>query len=142
MGARADNYLVETFAVAVSYEVLQRMGENSYTQLARSIDFAKLPDQVQTQLNAKDWPALETYWQSGIPSQAGKPNDRPFQTLKRLYTCYLKNLRSQTGLFSGIAYFDDCKVVNSDFPTRICPPDLPRIAQLGLNLSPLGYRRH
>jgi len=81
MGVRASNYLIETFAVAVSYEVLRKMGGDGYAKLAKALEVVELPEQVQAQLRAKGWPALEAYWQNGIASQMGKMNDRPFQTL-------------------------------------------------------------
>jgi hypothetical protein len=138
MGVRASNYLVETFAVAVPYEVLRRMDADGYAQLAKALDLAKLPEQVQAQLNAKDWPALEAYWQSGIASQTGKMNDRPFQTLG--YLLLGRSGEPNWAFLLSIAYFDDCNVTDPQFPTRICSPDTPRMARLGLNLNPLGYR--
>jgi hypothetical protein len=89
-------------------------------------------------LNTKDWPPLETYWQSGIASQASKLDDRPFQTLG--YLLLEKSKEPNWPLLLGIAYFDDCKVIDPRSPTRICPPDVRKIARLGLNLNPLGYR--
>ena len=138
MGVHASNYLVETFAVAVSYEVLRRMGADGYAQLAMGLDMGKLPEQVQAQLKARDWPALEAYWQSQIASQAGKMNDRPFQTLG--YLLLARSGEPNWSLLLGIANFHDhCEIVNSDLHFPVCAPDLARMAKLGLNLIPLGY---
>jgi hypothetical protein len=81
MGVRVDNYLIETLAVAVSYEVSVRMGMTPYVQSESVTEALKLPTNCGHECMPKNTLKLRAYWQSQISLQSNRVDDRAFQTL-------------------------------------------------------------
>jgi len=61
MDPRFDNEILETFAVAVSFEVLERMGYASYLQRAIESLIAPLPAQIRVALANGSWSQVNLY---------------------------------------------------------------------------------
>ena len=61
MGARTGNYLRETFAVALSLEVLRRLGYEGYLLVMRVIIQSSFPSPPQRALARKHWQDNRAY---------------------------------------------------------------------------------
>ena len=61
MDPRVDNDLLETFAVAVSFEVLDRMGYGRYLQVATRSLIAPLPAGIRAALGNGSWNEVKQY---------------------------------------------------------------------------------
>jgi hypothetical protein len=81
MGVHLDNYLIETLAVAVSYEVLIRMQWATYVKEEIDIDIAALPEPLQIAFKNQDFGALRSFWQQRSPHEGICLSDRSFQTV-------------------------------------------------------------
>ncbi len=66
MGVRIDNSLIETFATAVSTEVLRRLGFQGYLMRVEGEDIQILPELIQQQLAYNKWADLKSYWQAAF----------------------------------------------------------------------------
>lgn len=137
MGPQIDNALIETFATATSYEVMRRLGYNDYVKLAISADLELLPPEIQVQLSSGETEPLRKYWQSQIVIEWNRMDDRPMQTLGALLLKMGDEPRWE--LLLGISAFSHCADSPSRWPVKLCPPDVKKIAQVGLSLKSLGY---
>ena len=61
MDPRFDNEILETFAVAVSFEVLERMGYQRYLQAAIQSLIGPLPPEVRAALSSRSWQDVNLY---------------------------------------------------------------------------------
>ena len=61
MDPRFDNEILETFAVAVSFEVLERMGYQAYLQAAIQSLIGPLPAEVRAALSNRSWQDVNFY---------------------------------------------------------------------------------
>jgi hypothetical protein len=61
MDPRFDNEIIETFAVAVSFEVLERMGYRRYLQAAIQSLIGPLPPEIQAALSNRSWRDVNLY---------------------------------------------------------------------------------
>ena len=76
MGVRTDNYLDETFAVAVSLEVLLRLGCGGYMLPAEGHDLQLLPYPVQQQVANAEWGELASYWKRQFDLESGEGKEQ------------------------------------------------------------------
>ncbi len=84
MGPMSDNYLDETFAVAVSYEILRRLGYQGYLLINEGLYIQDLPLQIQKSVSYGNWKDAQTYWLDQGQKQGESMGDRPFQMLGAL----------------------------------------------------------
>jgi hypothetical protein len=137
MGVRLDNYLIETLAVAVSHEVLIRMGMIAYLQIDFNTDMLHLPESVQAAYRTADTVALSTYWQSVISSEGLRVDDRPFQALGAALI-RMRAVKWQSLLGVGLMN-SNCPLNNPPSNYTTCPPDLQRMMAIAPILESLGY---
>jgi hypothetical protein len=137
MGVRLDNYLVETLAVTVSHEVLLRMGMVDFLQIEFNTEMLQLPESVQAAYKTTDIETLIKYWQSVIPREGLRVDDRPFQTLGAT----LVRMRAvQWESLLGVALMNsNCPLNNPPSNYAACPPDLQRMKVIAPILESLGY---
>ena len=136
MGVRVDNYLIETLAVAVSHEVLVRLGMTPYANLEFNEQMHHLPGEVQRLYAAGDVNSALRYWQSRIPAEAAVIDDRPFQTLGAAL------IRARTVPWAsllGIAFATDCPLNNPPMNARLCAPDIQKMGPIQPVLLSLGF---
>jgi hypothetical protein len=137
MGVRLNNYLIETLAVTVSHEVLVRMGMIAYLQIDFNTDMLQLPEAVQAAYRTADIMALRAYWQSMIPREGLRVDDRPFQALGAALI-RMRTVRWESLLGVGLMN-SNCPLNNPPRNYSACPPDLQRMMVIAPILESLGY---
>jgi hypothetical protein len=137
MGPRTDNYLDETFAVAVSYEVLRRLGYQGYLLRDEGASIEQLSPAIQKQLAYQEWKSVQAYWRETSKSQANTIDNKPFQTVGALLL--LRGKGPHWSQLLNIASLNRC--ANSIGPQtfEICNPDLMRLKMLRHELQALGF---
>ena len=75
MDPRFDNDILETFAVAVSFEVLDRMGYGRYLQAAIQSLIAPLPPEIKMALGNASWNEVNLYLRQQRPYHEAHPFD-------------------------------------------------------------------
>jgi hypothetical protein len=137
MGVRLDNYLIETLAVAVSQEVLIRMGMTAYLQMEFNTEMLQLPESVQDAYRTADIVALRTYWRGVISSEELRVDNRPFQALGAALI-RMRAVRWRSLLGIGLMN-SHCPLNNPPSNYTTCPPDLQRMLAIAPILESLGY---
>ena len=138
MGARIDNYLEETFAVAASYEVLRRLGFEGYLLKNKGIDLEGLPPQIQKSISWGEWKQIGVYWIERSKLQGNRMDDRPFQTLGAILL--LRDRGPNWSDLFDISRFNSCPVSTTVEPFRVCPPDISKMRRAKHELKALGLR--
>jgi len=137
MGALSSNYLIETFAVAVSFEVLRRTGYQGYLLKNEGIFIEGLPLQIQKALSLGKWVEIQNYWQRQVSNQGKRLDDRPFQTIGALLM--LRGKGPKWANLSGIASLSLCTSRAPAGQFQICPPDLRKMGRIRHELKALGF---
>lgn len=148
MDAHYDNYLVETFAVAVSLEVLRDL----HFEPNRIADIGKythrLPPEIQSAIARQDWPQAAAYWQSQIPHQKSGPLGQwnfAFATLGALLLDAAQQ-PAWADLLGAGAVSEHCVLANgraagatdgAEF--KMCRPAVLNMQKLGPALQALGF---
>ena len=136
MGVRSDNYLDETFAVAVSFEVLRQLGFQGYLLMSEGMYLHQLPPQIQKAISSGQWSEVRDYWLSQAASEGDTIRDRPFQTLGALLL-----LRDRcpkwTDLFD-ISSHIMCPTEQGIGTFQICPPNLTKMKNFRREFKALG----
>ena len=150
MDPRYDNYLVETFAVAVSFEVLKELGLGSFRTNCIMKYTASLPQSVQTAISSGNWREATSYWQSEIPNQKSKPFGKWDFSFATLGALILEAFQQPVwaNLLGASTISDQCYLPDGaataakgdamEFKT--CSPTVQRMVRLGPALKALGYR--
>lgn len=139
MNPRYDNYLVETFAVAVSLRVLNAVGSNAARQADIDLYIGALPLSVQAAIQRQDWKTAAQYWQSQIPHQTAGPSREPDFSFAFLGALILDAAQQPAwrDLLDAGENSEDCSPSDGEF--RICRPALGRMGALKPALRALGY---
>ncbi|MDR3753238.1 MAG: hypothetical protein P4K93_10650 [Terracidiphilus sp.] len=138
MGPRSDNFLDETFAVAVSYEVLRRLGYEGYLLINQGLYVQDLPLQIQKSVSYGKWKDAQIYWLDQAQKQGESMGDRPFQTLGAFLL--LRGRGPRWNDLLNISYLNSCPNRVADDQFHICPPDLPRMRVASRELRALGFK--
>jgi hypothetical protein len=125
MGTRIDNYLYETFAVAVSFEVLRRLGFQGYLLRVKGEEIQSLPEVIQENLTYNKWADLESYWQSRSTAEGEAINDRPIQTLGAILL--ERAHQPNWPMLLRVSEFSVCASSPSPNSFQLCPPDISRM---------------
>ena len=125
MGATGDNYLDETFATALSFEVLRRLGYQGYLLRVEGDFVSQLPPKVQESLAFGRWEEIQRYWLTETKDQGMRMDDRPLQTLGALLL--LRGSGPKWADLLNIAALNDCPSRTAAVSLQICPPDFARI---------------
>jgi hypothetical protein len=139
MGARSDNYLDETFATALSFEVLRRLGYEGYLLISEGTYLHQLPSEPQKALALGDWSEAQTYWLGHSKTQGQRKDDRPFQTLGAVLILRKRRGPQWTELLNASSA-NVCASSLSAGTFRVCDPDLSKMRGQKSFLLLLGYR--
>ena len=139
MDPRYDNYLVETFAVAVSFRVLNAVGSNAARQADIDLYTGELPRNVQSAIQREDWMTAAQYWQSQIPKQTEEPAGKSDFSFAFLGALILDSAQQPVwrDLLNAGQSSEDCAPSDGEF--KICHPALGRMGALKPALRALGY---
>ncbi len=137
MGVLIDNYLIETFAVAVSDEVLRRMGMYGYLLRSEGDEIQALPEPIQRALALELWPEVRDYWQAKRRLQGSRITDRPFQDVG----VYLLrgSHKLKWSLLLDVGRLASCPVTTPASVTNVCPPDTDAMTRRGLPMGVFGF---
>ncbi len=138
MGVSIDNMLFETFATAVSFEVLRRMNLYDYLIPTTQTMIRELHPAVQAQLAAGDFSSLRTAYQLEATERWFFGQDRPMQTLGAL----LMQAGGEPNwhLLLGVSALTNCDPGwPADVTVKACRPDIKAMKAIGLSLTSLGY---
>jgi hypothetical protein len=140
MDARYDNYLVETFAVAVSLRVLKAVGSNTARETDIGLYINQLPRDVQAAVERQDWETAKRYWQSQIPAQQRGPSDTWDFSFAFLGALILEAAQQPVwrDLLDAGQSSEGCSLPVGEF--KICRPALSRLTRLAPALLALGYK--
>ncbi len=137
MGHRTDNYLDETFAVALSFKALKELGYQDYLVATERSFVALLPPIVRNELTLGMWSLLRSYWQAEASRQGNRQDDRAFQTLGALL---LEHDGGQDwSKLYGLWRFNVCSAMIPAGGYQTCPPNLLHMNGLGRELMALGF---
>ncbi len=136
MGVRVDNSLIETFATAVSLEVLRRMGIQRYLIPATLKQIQALPMETQKQIADGTFDALKLVWQENYATDWKDMDKRHYQTLGAILLqvegqYFWPLLLNVSELAIGEASAEN-KII-------LLPPNIKAMYAKGINLSALGY---
>ncbi len=137
MGSRTDNYLDETFAVAVSYEVLRRLGYQGYLLVNEGLFIQGLTPVIQKHLAYQEWKAVQSYWRDTSRNQANNLGDRSFQTVGALLL--LRDKGPNWSKLFNIGRLNTCAATVRPQTFEICNPNLPKLKMLRHELQTLGF---
>ncbi len=137
MGPRTDNYLDETFAVAVSYEVLRRLGYQGYLLVNEGLFIQGLSPVIQKHLAYQEWKAVQSYWRDTSRNQANNLDDRSFQTVGALLL--LRDKGPNWSKLFNIGRLNTCSATIRPQTFEICNPNLPKLKMLRHELQTLGF---
>ena len=150
MDAHFDNYLVETFAVAVSLKVLKELSRFNQERTAVINEYVKpLSPYVQSAMAHRGWNEPAFYWQRQIPKQKSGASgswDFSFATLGALIL-EASEQPVWPKLLGVAAINDRCFLSNGVAVTaatkaaefRVCSPALRQMSTLSQALKALGY---
>ena len=135
MGPRVSNSLIETFATAVSLEVLERMGLFDYSIPVILKDLRQLPEEIQAHLAEGEFLPLRNFYQSRAAANWKVGTDRPIQTLGSLL---MKVARAPDwNLLLGVALL---AIGTTESPGQaLYQPDIPAMKLRGVGVDSLGY---
>ncbi len=141
MGNRTDNYLIETFAMALSYEVLHRLGYEGYLLENEGLYLKGLPPIPQEALAWEHLEKARAYWLDASKMEALKQppeqlSGRSFQTLGAILI--LRSSHLHWAELLNVSSQNLCSTSTSANVFRVCAPDLPRMTRLCSFLEPLG----
>ncbi len=149
MDARYDNYLVETFAVAVSLKVLRELGYNQYRNDTVRLYTHRLPEGIQSAIERKAWNEAALQWQSEIPKQKSGPSGTWDFSFAMLGSILLEaaqqpvwpNLLGVGRISEKCVLFDGTPVSAPDAAMRfkVCLPAIRRMNELRPALTALAY---
>ena len=137
MGTRTDNYLDETFAVALSYEVLRRLGYEGYLLICEGTDLHKLPSAPQQALASGQWDEAKAYWLIQAKTQNKRIDDRTFQTLGAVLILWQKDAPHWGELFNAGSE-NTCSSSAPVNTFQVCDPDLSKMRHQNSLLKRLG----
>jgi hypothetical protein len=140
MGHRTDNYLNETFAVALSFEVLLRFGYGAYVLQNEALYMS--PSLLESLVHGR-WNALRDYWLSAAKAEALKTpseqlSDRSFQMVGSVLILHNQNLRWRELL--DVSAANTCALNTPANRFDVCPPDFSRMHGQRSFLKPLGLK--
>lgn len=140
MDPRFDNDMVETFAVAVSFEVLARLGYVHYLQAAVETLTAPLPSAVKAALQNGTWSEVSSY----LASRRQYHEEHPFDYSLAAAGAVL--IRSSRDLpwkeLLAIAEKNTCSADERTNRFQLCPLDESKLPQLAPVFLSLGRRRN
>ncbi len=148
MDARYDNYLVETFAVAVSLKILKTLQYDGPRDEDIALYIKRLPEQIQSSITRNDWKAVTLYWQSEIPRQKSGPVGTWDFSFAMLGAIILEAAEQPTwssllgvGELSDGCFLSNGTPANETTPAefKTCSPSLNRMTRLRPALKALGY---
>ena len=143
MGVRTNNYLDETFAVAISLEVLRRLGYEGYLLSAQGYGLlgpqtsAELPLTIQKALAYGKWEDARTYWRDSVPLQDQSANDRTLQMLGATLILRRFDRLVWSQLFD-VSDLNICANSAREHTYTRCSPNIDRMKRQHTFLSPLG----
>ena len=138
MGVRTDNYLDETFATAVSFEVLRRLGYFGYLLTVEGSYVEQLAPAIQTALATGDWTTVQRYWRNTAMTEGKTLNNRAFQIVGALLLLRDRGVR-WSSLYMLWKY-NDCSAQTPANRFDICSPDLRSMQSIKVELEKLGFQ--
>ena len=148
MDARYDNYLVETFAVAVALKVLQELRLDPVRKTDIDHYPQHLPQPIRSAIDRRDWKEATLYWQSEIPNQKLTPFGQWNFSFATLGALVLEASQQPVwaNLLDAAAISDHCILSNGRAPRmadaaefKTCRPTIQGMIKLGPALKALGY---
>ena len=140
LGTRTDNYLDETFVVALSLEVLRLLGYEGYMLACEGQNLMNLPPVAQEAIASEKWADARAYWLKQSRAQRPRVEDRGFETLGALLI--LRNRRRVR--WSALLNASSGNVCSDTAPAHIltrCDPDISKMARQFSLLQPIGLER-
>ena len=143
MGHRVDNYLEETFATAVSFEVLTRFGYSAYIPIATKSYLENLPVETLEALANGKWKVTRRYWSQRARMEPPKDlraiaTERGFQMVGAHLILHDRHVRWQELI--GASVSNPCTASTSADGFSVCLPDLSRMRAQRSLLKPLGLK--
>lgn len=148
MDAQYDNYLVETFAVAVALRVLQELRPDPVRKTYIDHYTQHLPQPIRSAIDRRDWKEAILYWQSEIPHQKLTPFGQWNFSFATLGALVLEAYQQPVwaNLLDAAAISDHCLLSNGMTPRiadaaefKTCRPTIQDMIKLGPALKALGY---
>ena len=149
MDARYDNYLDETFAVAVSLKVLGELRYQQYRHDTVALFTRRLPEGIQSAIDRQSWNEAAQYWQGKIPKQKSGPSGAWNFSFATVGSLLLETAQQPVWPnLLGIGAMSDKCVLSDGTPVsvpdpamrfKVCLPAIRRMNKLSPALKTLGY---
>lgn len=137
IGIRTNNYLDETFAVAISLEVLRRLGYEGYLLGDHGIDLVRLPPIPQQALALGRFDEARAYWLVEAKKQGYRTEDRTFQALGAVLLLWEKGKPNWAELLNA-GSGNSCSISALVNTYQVCDPDFSRMRHQASLLKRLG----
>lgn len=139
MGASYDNALIETFATAVSFQVLRDLGLYGYLLRTEGKEIQTLPEQIQYAYAFHNSRVVQEFWQSHAARDWRRLDDRALQTLGAMVLFEAGEMRWSALLGISRPALGQRQGDSTSF--QITRPDIDALLREPLGLKALGYAR-
>jgi hypothetical protein len=136
MDPRIDNKLVETFAVAISFEVIHRLGFESYVETNQHYYSLPLPSQVRSAISKKQLDKLSLYLRFRWKDEESRLPDYSLQMIGAVLIRSHRDFPWKS--LRGIALKSTCRVDADRSEMRYCALDDSAVPELRGYLNELG----
>jgi hypothetical protein len=139
MDPRIDNKLIETFAVAVSFEVMHRLGYESYLETNQYYYAEPLPSEVRAAAAKKQFDNLSLYLRYRWQDEESRVPDYSLQVIGA--TLIRADASFPWSSLLGIGLRNTCRTTPSSIQMQYCGLDESAIPELRRYFDKLGHKK-